>query len=35
VASPELMTAAGFAAFIRQDYERSREAAQIAGIKAQ
>jgi tripartite-type tricarboxylate transporter receptor subunit TctC len=35
VASPELMTAPGFAAFIRQDYERSREAAQLAGIKAQ
>jgi tripartite-type tricarboxylate transporter receptor subunit TctC len=35
VASPELMTAAGFGAFIRQDYERSREAAQLAGIKAQ
>ena len=33
VATPELMTAAGFGAFIRQDYERSREAAQIAGIK--
>jgi tripartite-type tricarboxylate transporter receptor subunit TctC len=35
VASPELMTPAGFGAFIRQDYERSREAAQLAGIKAQ
>jgi tripartite-type tricarboxylate transporter receptor subunit TctC len=33
VATPELMTAAGFGAFIRQDYERSREAAQIAGIR--
>jgi tripartite-type tricarboxylate transporter receptor subunit TctC len=35
VAAPELMTSAGFGAFIRQDYERSREAAQLAGIKAQ
>jgi len=35
VAMPELMTAAGFGAFIRQEYERSREAAQLAGIKAQ
>ena len=33
VAPPELRTAAGFGAFIRQDYERSREAAQLAGIK--
>ena len=32
-ATPELMTSAGFDAFIRQDYERSREAAQIAGIR--
>jgi tripartite-type tricarboxylate transporter receptor subunit TctC len=32
-ATPEQMTPAGFAAFIRQDYERSREAAQIAGLK--
>ena len=33
VASPELMTATGFGAFIRQEFERSREAAQIAGLK--
>jgi tripartite-type tricarboxylate transporter receptor subunit TctC len=33
VAPPELMTSAGFGAFIRQEYERSREAAQIAGLK--
>ena len=33
VATPELMSAAGFGAFIRQEYERSRVAAQIAGLK--
>lgn len=33
VASLELQTAAGFGAFIQQDYERSREAAQLAGLK--
>ena len=33
VATPELMTAPGFDAFIRQEYERSREAARIAGLK--
>lgn len=33
VATPEQMTAAGFGAFIRQDFERSREAAQLAGLK--
>ena len=33
VASPEQMTPAGFGAFIRQDFERSREAAQLAGLK--
>jgi len=33
VAPPELMTAAGFGAFIRQEFERSREAAQLAGLK--
>jgi len=33
VASPEQMTGAGFGAFIRQDFERSREAAQLAGLK--
>ena len=33
VAPPEQMTPAGFGAFIRQDFERSREAAQLAGLK--
>ena len=33
VASPEQMSAAGFGAFIRQDYTNSREAARLAGIK--
>jgi tripartite-type tricarboxylate transporter receptor subunit TctC len=33
VATAEERTAAGFAAFIKQDYERSREAAQIANLK--
>ena len=33
VASTEQMTPAGFSAFIRQDFERSREAAQLAGLK--
>jgi tripartite-type tricarboxylate transporter receptor subunit TctC len=33
VATPALMTAPGFDAFIRQEYERSREAARIAGLK--
>jgi len=33
LATPELMTSAGFGAFIRQEYERSREAAQMAGLK--
>ncbi len=33
VASPEQMTAAGFAAFIRQDYENSRTAARLADLK--
>jgi tripartite-type tricarboxylate transporter receptor subunit TctC len=32
-ASPEQQTASGFAAFIRQDYENSREAARIAQLK--
>jgi len=32
-ATTELMTSAGFGAFIRQDYERSREAARVAGLK--
>ena len=32
-ATPEQMTAAGFGSFIRQDFERSREAAQLAGLK--
>jgi tripartite-type tricarboxylate transporter receptor subunit TctC len=33
VASPEEQTAAGFAAFIRRDYENSREAARLANLK--
>jgi tripartite-type tricarboxylate transporter receptor subunit TctC len=33
VATPEQMTSAGFAAYIAQEYERSREAAQLAGLK--
>ena len=33
MATPEQMTPAGFAAFIRQDYENSREAARLAGLK--
>jgi tripartite-type tricarboxylate transporter receptor subunit TctC len=33
VATPEQMTAAGFGAFIRQETERSREAARLAGLK--
>jgi tripartite-type tricarboxylate transporter receptor subunit TctC len=33
VAAPEQMSATGFGAFIRQDYENSREAARLAGIK--
>jgi tripartite-type tricarboxylate transporter receptor subunit TctC len=33
VATPELQTAAGFGAFIRQEYENSREAARLAGLK--
>ena len=32
-ATPELMTARGFGEFIRQEYERSREAVQLAGLK--
>jgi tripartite-type tricarboxylate transporter receptor subunit TctC len=35
VAPPELTTPAGFAAFIRQEFERSRQAAQLAGLKKQ
>ena len=35
VASPEQMTAKGFAAFIRADYENMREAAKLAGITPQ
>jgi tripartite-type tricarboxylate transporter receptor subunit TctC len=35
VATGELTTAGGFGAFIRQEYERSREAAQLAGLKKQ
>lgn len=33
LASPEQQTAAGFSAFIKQDYENSREAARIADLK--
>jgi tripartite-type tricarboxylate transporter receptor subunit TctC len=33
VATPEQQTAAGFDAFIRQDYENSRQAARLAGLK--
>jgi tripartite-type tricarboxylate transporter receptor subunit TctC len=33
VASPELRTSAGFGAFIRQEFERSRVAAELAGLK--
>jgi len=33
VATPEQMTPAGFASFIRQDYENSRQAANLAGLK--
>ena len=33
VAAPEQRSAAGFRDFIRQEYERSREAARIAGLK--
>jgi tripartite-type tricarboxylate transporter receptor subunit TctC len=33
VVGPELMTSAGFGAFIRQEYERSREAVKLAGLK--
>jgi tripartite-type tricarboxylate transporter receptor subunit TctC len=32
IATPEQLTPAGFAAFIRTDYERMREAAKLAGI---
>jgi tripartite-type tricarboxylate transporter receptor subunit TctC len=35
LATGELTTAAGFGAFIRQEFERSREAAQLAGLKKQ
>jgi tripartite-type tricarboxylate transporter receptor subunit TctC len=35
VASPEQMTAKGFAAFIHADYEQMREAAKLAGITPQ
>ena len=35
IASPEQMTAAGFGAFIRAEFERSRDAAKLAGLKPQ
>jgi tripartite-type tricarboxylate transporter receptor subunit TctC len=33
IATPEQMTAAGFAAFIREDYKRMGEAAKLAGLE--
>jgi hypothetical protein len=33
IATPEQMTAKGFDAFIRKDYEEMREAAKLAGIQ--
>jgi tripartite-type tricarboxylate transporter receptor subunit TctC len=33
IATPEQLTSAGFAAFIKTDYEHMREAAKLAGIK--
>jgi tripartite-type tricarboxylate transporter receptor subunit TctC len=33
LATPDLMTAAGFSAFLKDEYERTREAAQFAGLK--
>jgi hypothetical protein len=33
LASPEQMRPQGFAAFLRDDFERMREAAQRAGLK--
>ena len=35
LATPEQMTAKGFAAFIRTDYDNMKEAAKLAGIKPQ
>jgi tripartite-type tricarboxylate transporter receptor subunit TctC len=35
IATAEQMTPAGFGAFIKKDYENSREAAQLAGLKPQ
>jgi hypothetical protein len=35
VASPEQLTAKGFAEFIRADFENMREAAKLAGITPQ
>jgi tripartite-type tricarboxylate transporter receptor subunit TctC len=35
VATPEQMTSKGFAAFIRAEYEQTRKAAELAGIKPQ
>ena len=32
-ASPELMTSRGFREFLQQEYERSREAVKLAGLK--
>ena len=33
VATPEQMTAKGFAAFIKTDYDQMRDAAKLAGIQ--
>ncbi len=35
IATPEQMTPAGFADFIKTDYENMKEAAKLAGIKPQ
>jgi tripartite-type tricarboxylate transporter receptor subunit TctC len=35
LATPEQMTAKGFAAFIKADYENMKEAAKLAGLKPQ
>jgi hypothetical protein len=32
-ATPELMTARGFGEFVRKEYESSREAVRLAGLK--
>jgi tripartite-type tricarboxylate transporter receptor subunit TctC len=35
VATPELQTSKGFAAYLKAEYESSREAAKVAGLKPQ